>query len=114
MGAQLYDIAAMTAQNSDPTEPPIAPPLDNRRRRLLFRANYRGTHENDLLIGGFVVARISAFTDAEIEALEAILEYPEVDLADWLSGRRPVPAECESPMLRAMCEAAIPKPASGT
>jgi antitoxin CptB len=75
---------------------------------LLFRANYRGTHENDLMIGGFVAARIATFTDDEIGALETILEYPEVDLADWLSGRRPVPDDIDSPMLQAMCQAVNP------
>ncbi len=99
----------MTAQNPEPTEPNSAPALDNSRRRLLFRANYRGTHENDLMIGGFVAARIAQFTDAEIAELEIILEHSEVDLADWLSGRRPVPEEYESPMLRAMCEAVNPR-----
>ncbi len=91
----------MTAQNPPPTEPYSEPALDTSRRRLLYRANYRGTHENDLMIGGFVAARIATFTDEEIATLEAILEYPEVDLADWLSGRRPIPTECELPMLQA-------------
>lgn len=105
MGVQLYDIASMTAQNSDPTDPVSPVTLDPRRRRLLFRANHRGTHENDLMIGGFVTPRIALFTDAEITALEEVLEYPEVDLADWLSGRRPLPDDDDSAMLRMMFEA---------
>ena len=28
-----------------------------------------------------------------------MLELPDVDLSDWLSGRRPIPAEVASPML---------------
>lgn len=74
--------------------------LDARRRRLLFRARHRGTKEADLIIGGFVARFIATFSDSELDELEAVLEYPDVDLADWLSGRRPVPAECDSPMLR--------------
>ena len=35
---------------------------DQRRRRLLFRATHRGSHELDLLIGGFVTSRLAAFT----------------------------------------------------
>ena len=35
---------------------PESAALDNRRRRLLFRATHRGTYENDLMIGGFVRA----------------------------------------------------------
>jgi antitoxin CptB len=79
--------------------------LSPRRRRLLFRAWHRGTKEADLLIGGFVRRRIAAFSEAELDDLEAVLELPDVDLADWLSGRRPVPPEIASPMLGRMIEA---------
>lgn len=73
--------------------------LEPRRRRLLFRATHRGTFENDLMIGGFVRANLASFTTAELDALEALLEFPDTDLADWLTGRRPIPPEVASPML---------------
>lgn len=79
---------------------------ETRRRRLLFRATHRGTHENDLLIGGFVRARIATLTAAEMDALEEVMELPDTDLADWLTGRRPIPPDCDSPMLRAIKAAA--------
>ncbi|MEO8716470.1 MAG: succinate dehydrogenase assembly factor 2 [Acetobacteraceae bacterium] len=79
---------------------------DVRRRRLLYRATHRGTHETDLLVGGFVASRLAALTGAEIEVLEAIVELPDVDLADWLTGRLAIPPEHDSPMLRHMREAA--------
>lgn len=80
--------------------------LDARRRRLLFRATHRGTYENDLLVGSFVRARIAQFSDAELDALEDLMELPDTDLADWLTGRQPIPAAVASPMLRAMRKAA--------
>jgi len=80
--------------------------LSIRRKRLLYRATHRGTHENDLLIGGFVAARIAAFTDPELDALEAVLAFPDVELAHWLTGRQPIPAEVDSPMLRRIKDAA--------
>ena len=86
------------------SEPPA--PLDARRRRILFRSNHRGTYENDLLIGGFVRARIAVLTDTELDALEEVLELPDAELADWLTGRRPIPPECDTPMLRAIRTAA--------
>ena len=89
------------------TAPDQAPQLDSRRKRILFRANHRGTHETDLLVGGFVTARITSLTDAELDQIEEIMELPDPDLADWLSGRREIPAYAESPMLRAMLEAAL-------
>jgi antitoxin CptB len=80
---------------SDETLPP-------RRRRLMFRAWHRGTKEADLLIGGFVQRHIAVFTESELDELEAVLELPDVDLADWLSGRRAIPAEVATPMLARM------------
>jgi antitoxin CptB len=72
---------------------------DPRRRRLLYRATHRGTYENDLLIGGFVRAHLDTLTDADIDALEALMERPDPDLADWLTGRRPIAPEDATPML---------------
>jgi antitoxin CptB len=74
--------------------------LDARRRRLLYRATHRGTYENDILLGGFVQRYIGAFQECELVALEVLLELPENDLADWLTGREPIPTEVDSPMLR--------------
>jgi antitoxin CptB len=80
--------------------------LDTRRRRLLYRATHRGTKENDLLIGGFVARRISLLSEEDMEALERLLELPDDDLADWLTGRRPVPPEVDTAMLREIRDSA--------
>jgi antitoxin CptB len=72
-------------------ETPAPGARDARRRRLLFRATHRGTRENDLLLGGFVSARIDAFTEAELAELDDIMELPDPLLADWLTGRAPLP-----------------------
>jgi antitoxin CptB len=77
-----------------------------RRRRLLYRATHRGTHECDLLIGGFVARRIDAMDQAAMDALEEVMELPDSDLADWLTGRLPIPPEADSRMLREMRAAA--------
>ena len=77
-----------------------------RRRRLLFRATHRGSHETDILIGGFVRARLDDFTDAEMDDLEEIMELPDTSLADWLTGRRPIPDDVDSAILRAIRAAA--------
>ena len=82
-------------------ESPLTP-VQTRRRRLLFRATHRGTHETDLLIGGFVAARIDAMSEPEMDALEEVMELPDADLADWLTGRLEIPTDVDSPMLRAI------------
>jgi antitoxin CptB len=83
------------------------PPRDPRRRRLLFRATHRGTHETDLIVGGYVAARIHRLTETEMDALEEVLELPDADLADWLTGRRPIPPHADSPTLRAILAATV-------
>ena len=90
--ARLYDTALMRE--------PHANLLDVRRRRLLFRATHRGTYENDLMLGGFIRAHLDALDAADLTALEALLELPDPDLADWLTGRAPIPPEQDTPMLR--------------
>jgi antitoxin CptB len=95
---RLYDTGPMT-------EPEHAS-LDARRRRLLFRATHRGTYENDILLGGFLQRHIAVFDDSEIAALEEILELPDNDLADWLTGRSPIPPEVDTPLLRRIRDAA--------
>jgi antitoxin CptB len=73
-----------------------------RRRRLLFRATHRGTFENDLMIGGFVRAHLESLTEADLGALETVMEMPDTDLAEWLTGREPIPPKEDTPMLRRM------------
>lgn len=87
--------------NADPNDA-----LAQRRRRLLYRATHRGTYENDLMIGGFAHRHIATMDDATLDAFEAAMEHPDVELADWLTGRRPIPPEADSPMLRAIREQA--------
>lgn len=74
--------------------------LDSRRRRLLYRSRLRGTHENDLLLGRFAAQTVPAMDVPDLDAWEAVLELPDVDLFDWISGRLPVPPAHDSPMLR--------------
>jgi antitoxin CptB len=88
-------------------EQPDPPHLDQRRRRLVFRAQHRGTYENDLLIGDFVKARIATMSESELDEIEAVMEFPDAELADWLTGRKPIPAHADSPMLWRIREAAL-------
>lgn len=76
--------------------------LDLRRRRLLFRATHRGTKECDLMIGGYVATHLQTLDHPAIDALESVMELPDTDLADWLTSRRPIPPEADSPTLRAI------------
>ena len=81
--------------------------LDPRRKRILFRATHRGTHENDLMIGDYLAPRLVGMDDATLTQVEILLELPDPDLADWLSGRRPIPAQYDHPLLQQMRAAAL-------
>jgi antitoxin CptB len=78
----------------------------------LYRATHRGTYENDILLGGFVRRHLDAMPESELAALEAVLELPDNDLADWLTGRMPIPDEVESVLLlrRIRDDAVAPSP----
>lgn len=66
----------------------------------MYRATHRGTFENDLMVGGFVRTHLASFDSAELTALEELLELPDTDLADWLTGRRPMPLDAPPMLLR--------------
>jgi antitoxin CptB len=53
-----------------------------------------------------VQRHLAAFDDSEIGALEQILELPDNDLADWLTGRSLIPVEVDTPLLRRIRDAA--------
>src|SRR6476469_4240548 len=84
---------------------PEAASLDTMRLCLLYRATHCGTQENDILFGGFVRRHIGTFDELELAAVEALLEVPDNELADWLTGRIPLPAEAPE-MLRRVREEA--------
>ena len=74
--------------------------LEDRRRRLRFRAGRRGTHENDLLLGRFAANHVATMDTVALDEFETLLDLPDVDLFDWIAGRAPVPPEHDSPLLR--------------
>src|SRR5882762_4821110 len=60
--------------------------LDPRRRRLLFRSWHRGTREADLIMGRFADVHLAAFSDAELDQYEHLLDALETDLLSWMIG----------------------------
>jgi antitoxin CptB len=67
--------------------------LATTRKRLLYRSWHRGTREMDLLLGRFAERNLPTFSARQVELYEALLEYSDSDLYDWMSGReRPPPA----------------------
>jgi antitoxin CptB len=75
--------------------PMTAPPsdIDERRRRLLWRASHRGTKELDLVLGGFVRDHVAGMSAAELDELEALVGMPDPDLMAWIVGDKDVEDE---------------------
>lgn len=72
---------------------------ETRRRRLRFRAWHRGIRETDLIMGRFADAHIETFTVDDMADFERLLDIPDRDILDWVTGAAPVPEEDLSPML---------------
>jgi len=77
--------------------------LDERRRRLLFRAWHRGMREVDLITGRFADAHIATLSEAEVTEFERLMDVPEPDLLSWVMGQAETPAEYDTGLFRRMC-----------
>lgn len=60
--------------------------LDTRRRAIKIRAWRRGMREMDILIGGFVDARLDSLDEADISDLERLMEVEDQKAFSWLCG----------------------------
>ena len=65
--------------------------MDVQQKRILFRANHRGTREADRLLGGFAKARLPTLSVEQVAKFEALLEENDVDILLWIQGLRPIP-----------------------
>ena len=74
--------------------------LETRRKRLLYRSIYRGTKENDILLGQFAQAHIAGFDAGELDQYERLLGCGDNEIYDWVSGQCEPPAQSDTPVLR--------------
>tara|TARA_B100000123_G_scaffold221165_1_gene169656 strand:+ start:794 stop:1051 length:258 start_codon:yes stop_codon:yes gene_type:complete len=51
--------------------------LENLKKKILYRASYRGTKEMDILLSSFVKQYINKFNNDQLKALETFLEYED-------------------------------------
>jgi len=73
--------------------------MDDRRKKLRFRAWRRGFREIDLILGAFADAHLTELDDAGLDAFEALLDAPDQEVWDWILGRTPAPPEHDTPTL---------------
>ena len=73
--------------------------IEENRRKLKFRAWHRGTREMDLILGSFADRNIADFDAAQLDEFEKLLECPDPDLYEWVSGQAKPPADEESSVM---------------
>lgn len=73
--------------------------MDERCKRLKFRAWRRGFRELDLIAGPFADAHVASLDAAELTAFEGLLDAPDQDVYSWIIGRAPTPEQFESGLM---------------
>ena len=76
--------------------------LDERLRRLKFRAWHRGTREADYTMGCFFDRYHGGWGAAEIAWFEALLREEDPDVMGWVMGTEPVPEKYAGPLMDAL------------
>ena len=69
------------------------------RRKLKFRAWHRGTREMDLLLGSFADLNLPDFDAAKLVQFEKLLNCPDPDLYEWVSGQNSPPEDEQSDVM---------------
>ena len=75
-------------------------PSEIRLKRLLFRSWHRGTRESDLILGRFADTHLAEFDDGQLDRYQALLDCPDADIFDWVSGRAAPPPEHDHDVTR--------------
>ena len=79
--------------------------LDERRRKILFRAWRRGLREMDLVMGQFADMNLQAMSDTEVDEFERLLDIPDPQILDWITGFETVPPPYDTPLFARLCAA---------
>ncbi|PHS23901.1 MAG: succinate dehydrogenase assembly factor 2 family protein [Robiginitomaculum sp.] len=78
---------------------PIASAMENRKKRVLFRAWHRGFKEMDLILGNFADRRLASLSADELDQFEAILAEEDGPLYHWITGKVEMPAAFDTPIM---------------
>lgn len=65
---------------------------EHRLKRMKMRAWHRGMKEMDFILGRFSDDNLSTLEEADLDALDALMEENDQDLYKWVSGQEEAPA----------------------
>ena len=77
--------------------------LDERQRRILFRAWRRGVREMDLIMGRFADAHLPTMNEDELAEFERLLDVPDPQAFAWIVGGEHPPREFDTPLFARLC-----------
>jgi len=60
--------------------------IDELKKKIIYRSNYRGTKEMDKLLGAFVKKYINDLSDDDLFKLEKLLNIDDSNLYNFLNG----------------------------
>jgi antitoxin CptB len=73
--------------------------MNDRLKRIIYRARHRGMQETDLLLGRFAERRLGGLSPDQLDRFERLLDQPDNDLFDWITDKRPAPAAFDHDVL---------------
>ena len=60
--------------------------IDQLKKKIIYRSNYRGTKEMDKLLGAFTKKYIDTFSIKELMDLEELLDIDDTNLYNFFNG----------------------------
>ncbi len=73
--------------------------MDDRRKKLQFRAWRRGFREIDLILGNFADAHLRGMDEAQLDEFEALLNAPDQEVYAWITQQGAAPPDYDTPTL---------------
>ncbi len=58
--------------------------IEARKRRAIYRSNYRGTKEMDIMVGRYAKATIPDMSEETLTLFEEFLAVPDRDIEGWV------------------------------
>ncbi len=78
--------------------------MDDRRKKLKFRAWRRGFREIDLILGPFADETLAEMDETRLSEFEALLDAPDQDVFTWIMEQAAAPPEFQTDTLAAIQE----------
>ena len=60
--------------------------IEQLKKKIIYRSNYRGTKEMDKLLGAFTKKYIDVLTNRELSDLEKLLDIDDTNLYNFFNG----------------------------